>query len=263
MSRQEARRRLQAADPNLTIVSGRRRKNAKESSTQSLLPRVLSPAEAKAWGLPEMIPLFPSEEVLDIEAKWSKDDLKTLAMQYSLESSGSKALLIQKLLYVGAMDESGELTGLPVEETGELMQVPYVISAPKKFCCRLCGACAPEHLLKRGRFFERIAWLRDHYKMAHPGKWGKGGRSVPDVQGKAYLYHGIAYRHNGQILESDDFEHLPTMEMLRQWAILLAQKEFGTERGGFGPGVKMNVGKIIVTGPEGYRAEWSKWDLFP
>lgn len=171
MSRQEARRRLQEADPNLTIVSGRRRKNAKENSVQSL-PRVLSPEEAKAWGLPEMIPLFPPAEVLDIEAKWSKEDLKTLATQYALESSGGKDLLIQKLLYVGAMDESGELTGLPIEVIGELIKVPYVIGL-KKFCCRLCGDCAPEHLLKRERFFERIAWLREHYKAAHPGVWGR------------------------------------------------------------------------------------------
>ncbi len=136
------------------------------------LPKVLSPEEAKAWGLPEMIPLSPPEKVLDIEAKWSKEDLKTLAIQYALESSGGKDLLIQKLLYVGAMDENGELTGLPIEVIGELIKVPYVIGF-KKFCCRLCVACAPEHLLKRGQFFERIVWLREHYKVAHPGVWGE------------------------------------------------------------------------------------------
>ena len=136
------------------------------------LPRVLSPPEAKAWGLPEMIPIFPPDEILAIEAKWSKEDLQNMAIEYFLSPVGDKALLVQKLLYVGALDEKGELTGLPV---GEPAQVPYVIRDPKKFCCRLCGACAPENLLERGRFLDRIAWLREHYKVAHPGKWGKGG----------------------------------------------------------------------------------------
>ncbi len=43
----------------------------------------------------------------------------------------------------------------------------------KKFCCRLCGECAPKELLKEGRFLDRISWLRSHYKEKHPGMWGK------------------------------------------------------------------------------------------
>lgn len=43
-----------------------------------------------------------------------------------------------------------------------------------KFCCRFSDACAPPELLEEGKFPERIAWLRKHYKEKHPGMWGKG-----------------------------------------------------------------------------------------
>ncbi len=43
----------------------------------------------------------------------------------------------------------------------------------RKFCCRQCGECAPAELLEEGKFPERIAWLRSHYKAKHPGRWGK------------------------------------------------------------------------------------------
>jgi len=43
----------------------------------------------------------------------------------------------------------------------------------RKFCCRICGECAPKELLEEGRFPDRIAWLRHHYKEKHPGMWGK------------------------------------------------------------------------------------------
>lgn len=42
----------------------------------------------------------------------------------------------------------------------------------RKFCCRQCGECAPKELLEEGRFPDRIAWLRSHYKAKHPGMWG-------------------------------------------------------------------------------------------
>lgn len=133
-----------------------------------LLPKLLSEDEAAWWGLTEMIPDFPPEEILAIEAKWSKKALQEMADEYMLDRRGDKELLIHKLLYVGALDEEGEPTGLPVGEPA------YAISNnPRKFCCRLCDVCAPEHLLEKGRFLERITWLREHYKVAHPGKWGK------------------------------------------------------------------------------------------
>lgn len=134
------------------------------------VPRVLSPIEIEQWGLPGLIPIFPSEEVIAIEAKWSKKDLQRMAEDYYLEPVGDKEVLVLKLLYVGALDESGEVTGLPRKE---LSHAPYLIGNPKKFCCSLCELCAPEHLLQKGQFPDRIAWLREHYKANHPGKWGK------------------------------------------------------------------------------------------
>jgi hypothetical protein len=154
----ELRRRLKEADPNLKIASGR---------TYKSIPRVLSPEEAYQWGLPEMMPIFASDEVLAIESKWSKKKLQEMAVEYFLDTQGDKSLLVEKLLYVGALDQKGERTELPVA------QVPYVIGNPKKFCCSICGACAPEELLPKGRFFDRMNWLRHHYKVEHPGKWGK------------------------------------------------------------------------------------------
>ncbi len=51
--------------------------------------------------------------------------------------------------------------------------LPYLAEVdPRKFCCRLCGECAPPELLAEGKFPERIAWLRHHYKEKHPGMWG-------------------------------------------------------------------------------------------
>jgi hypothetical protein len=108
MSRQEARRRLQAADPNLKIVSGRRGTTSGGKS-MDVVPRVLSPEEAEQWGLPEMIPRFPPEEILAIEALYSKKQLESLCVTHWLEPIGGKDKLIQKLIYVGAMDIEGNL----------------------------------------------------------------------------------------------------------------------------------------------------------
>jgi len=44
-----------------------------------------------------------------------------------------------------------------------------------KYCCRICGECAPKELLEEGRFLDRISWLRSHYKEKHPGIWGHMG----------------------------------------------------------------------------------------
>ena len=169
MSR-ELQRRLHEVDPDLKIVSGRRHKEHKEYMRS--VPRVLTPEEQQAWGLPEMIPHFPSSLVLGIEAKWFKKDLQDLAREYFLDPRGDKEMLVEKLLYIGALNEQGDPTELPVEAPSV---VPYLVGPPKKFCCRICGACAPADLLEGGKFFERIEWLREHYKAAHPGKWGRQG----------------------------------------------------------------------------------------
>lgn len=47
----------------------------------------------------------------------------------------------------------------------------------EKFCCSVCGKCAPKKYLEHGQFSSRMRWLREHYKKEHPRKfkqWGKG-----------------------------------------------------------------------------------------
>lgn len=134
------------------------------------VPRVLSPEEARQWGLPEMIPLFPPHEVIAVEARWSKKQLQEMARQYFLEAKGDKQALVEKLMYVGVLDDRGKLTGLSVESG---THAPYIISNPGHFCCSICGACAPKKLLGSGLFLSRICWLREHYKVTHPGIWGE------------------------------------------------------------------------------------------
>jgi hypothetical protein len=102
--RAEARRRLQEADPNLTIVSGRR------SSKLRRVPRVLSPEEAKEWGLPETGARLVPEDTLAIEALYSKKELEDLCLINYLEPKGDKERLVMKLIYVGVMDNEGNLT---------------------------------------------------------------------------------------------------------------------------------------------------------
>lgn len=165
MSR-ELRRRLHEVDPDLKIAYGRRPKG---QEVMRRVPRVLSPQEAKQWGLPEMIPIMPADEVLHIEGQWSKKQLQEMALEYFLDPKGGKDDLVEKLVYIGALDARGRRTGLPARPA----YAPYVIPKPKQFCCSICGACAPDELLAEGRFFDRMAWLRDHYKTTHPGEWGK------------------------------------------------------------------------------------------
>jgi hypothetical protein len=137
--------------------------------------KVLTEKEALAWGLPPMMTEYIPDRILNIEGKWGKEELQSLCEEYSLDPYGNKDLLVRKLLYIGALDQEGQLTELPVQmsEAGHILVAPYLIGPPKKFCCRICGLCAPPELLKEGKFQERIQWLRDHYKEAHPGKWGR------------------------------------------------------------------------------------------
>jgi hypothetical protein len=155
----------------------------KMTETVKSIPRVLAPQEAAQWGLPEMIPWIPEDKILAIEAKWSKRDLQNMCMEYILDPRGDKESLVYKLLYIGALDEEGERTGLEIQPT----QVPYLIGPPKKFCCRICGECAPANLLEEGKFLDRMQWLRDHYKKVHPGLWGKHV-ATPSVVPMTYLF---------------------------------------------------------------------------
>jgi len=111
MSRREARRRLQEADPNLTIVYGRRFPYAKRKDR---VPKLLSDEEAEWLGLDMegMFPIIPRPQVLHIEGKWSKIDLQNLCWTYGIDPSGfDKEVLVETLLWAGILDEDGELTG--------------------------------------------------------------------------------------------------------------------------------------------------------
>ena len=106
MSRAEARRRLQEADPNLTIIHGRRLPYAKHKLR---VPKLLSSEEAGWLGLEEMEPIIPTQVILHIEGKWSKRDLQSLCNRHNLDSRGDKELLVSRLLWAGVIDEQGNL----------------------------------------------------------------------------------------------------------------------------------------------------------
>jgi hypothetical protein len=158
--------------------------------------KVLTEKEALAWGLPPMMTEYIPDRILNIEGKWGKEELQSLCAEYLLDPYGNKDLLVQKLLYIGALDQEGQLTELPVQmsEAGHILVAPYLIGPPKKFCCRICGECAPPELLKEGMFQERIQWLREHYKKAHPGKWGRRVKEQKEQQTLEWLkeqLHGL------------------------------------------------------------------------
>lgn len=188
MSRQELRRRLHAVDPNLKILYGKRSYKSHTEGKLVKLPKILSDVEAEWWGLGLMIPDFPSEEILAIEAKWSKKDLQRMAEENMLETWGDKELLIHKLRYIGVLDKKGEYIATeqrekePVSVPSVLLYASTVGDPIKQFCCRLCGDCAPANLLQEGRFLDRISWLRKHYTEQHPGKWGKAVKSLHALQ---------------------------------------------------------------------------------
>jgi len=76
----------------------------------------------------------------------------------------------------------------------------------RKFCCRICGECAPKELLEEGRFPDRIAWLRSHYKSKHPGIWEKSSiEKLPQTSRDSgwkepFVFRGLKFReHSGGI----------------------------------------------------------------
>jgi len=71
-----------------------------------------------------------------------------------------------------------------VEQYAKVEWLPQTVKVGdpiRKFCCRICGECAPPDLLGEGKFPERIAWLRHHYKIKHPGLWGRAPRQLPQT----------------------------------------------------------------------------------
>jgi hypothetical protein len=63
-----------------------------------------------------MIPIFPPEQIIAIEALWSKKVLQEMAIEYFLEPGGDKEGLVTKLIWVGALDKDGTATGIPVQD---------------------------------------------------------------------------------------------------------------------------------------------------
>jgi len=74
-----------------------------------ILPKILSSKEAEWLDLPAFDPVKVPEEILKIEAKWSKPELQSLAMKHNLDPRGDKKHLVYSLLYHNILDEEGNL----------------------------------------------------------------------------------------------------------------------------------------------------------
>ena len=104
------------------------------------------------------------QTVYDILKKW---ELKEVEKGWSVQIKDTepRASILAELWEISAQDQR-----LP--QTIELLASTEG-DPLRKFCCRICGECTPKELLEEGRFPDRIAWLRHHYKEKHPGMWGK------------------------------------------------------------------------------------------
>jgi len=134
-----------------------------------LLPKLLSEEEASWWGLTEMLPEFPSEEILLIEAKWSKKDLQRMADENYLNPGGDKELLVSKLLYIGVLDSEGgyiEQEFREREPVGEMASLPQtkkpagVTPAAKERMPRInphASALKQDEQLRK-----QMKWLKEH-----------------------------------------------------------------------------------------------------
>jgi len=107
MSRTEARRRLQEADPNLKIVYGRRLPH----TLRDRIPKLLSDEEAKWFGVGEMVPIIVSAENHAIQAKWSKSKLQGLCWDFGIDPRGlAKYALVDILTWANILDRYGNRT---------------------------------------------------------------------------------------------------------------------------------------------------------
>jgi len=108
MSRLEARRRLQEADPNLTIVHGR---PAPYAVHNKRIPKILSREEAEWLGADEMPPIIVAEQNLEIQGKWSKNDLVDLCWSFGIDPRNfTKDVLVDALVWAGILDGEGNRT---------------------------------------------------------------------------------------------------------------------------------------------------------
>ncbi len=54
----------------------------------------------------------------------------------------------------------------------------------KKFCCSICGKCAPKKYLAEGKSKERMQWLRSHRKKYHPTAFKRSIQKGVNARGK-------------------------------------------------------------------------------
>jgi len=145
---------------------------------------ILSMVDSGEWVYQPKEFTFP-----DLEFLATTKDLSKLAQ--FCKQNPQKLDMIMRVLYLAGVDDgvidyiSGGLwakkkaiIGLTVEKGVFPPAIINLLAATegdplRKFCCRQCGQCAPKELLEEGKFPERIAWLRHHYKEKHPGMWGK------------------------------------------------------------------------------------------
>jgi len=84
------------------------------------------------------------------------------------------AIMVARTKHLGPWSEQERVQYLGVRHPQTIELLASTEGDPiRKFCCRLCGECAPKELLEEGRFLDRISWLRGHYQAKHPGMWGK------------------------------------------------------------------------------------------
>jgi len=133
------------------------------------LPDTTTPEEG-IYRAGDVFKVVRGEAILDFYARADRKWVVTY------EPEGKRVRL--DVITMDKMVDSGEWVYQP-KEVEELTPATIDLLAAtegdplRKFCCRQCGECAPKEFLEEGKFPERIAWLRSHYKVKHPSMWGK------------------------------------------------------------------------------------------
>jgi hypothetical protein len=91
----------------------------------------------------------------------------------------------------------------------------------RKFCCRLCGECAPKELLEEGRFPDRISWLRSHYKEKHPGMWGKMSPGMTTNILPLIVPEGMSHEQIARLIDPDKYpQRTSAMRKIRAFKVV-------------------------------------------
>jgi len=120
-------------------------------------------------------------------------------------------------LYVVTTD--GEV----LEETQlAVMTLPKTEGDPvRKFCCRICGECAPPDLLEEGKFLERISWLRHHYKEKHPGMWGKMSPGTTTNILPQIVPEGMSHEQIARLIDPNNYpQRTSAMRKIRAFKVV-------------------------------------------